>query len=147
MSVEEGIVEHLVIPGSLDELPTVHEWTRQLLDRAGVPEDLKHNVLLALSESVTNAIRHGCKSDKTQKVKLECRCEKDEETSGHCSILFRVRDRGEGFTPDGLPNPTDGPHLFRSGGRGVFLVRALSHEADFDTSPDGTTVTFRFEWE
>lgn len=145
MDLEEGIVEHLVVPGSLDELPTVHEWTRRLLDRAGVPEDLKHNVLLALSESVTNAIRHGCKSDRTQKVKLECRCDKQDH-EGHFSILFRVRDKGDGFTPDVLPDPTSGPQLFRSGGRGVFLVRALSHESDFDTSESGTTVSFRFEW-
>ena len=137
--VGEEIVEHLVIPGSLDELTHVHDWTKRLLDRGDVPGALQHNVLLALSECVTNAIRHGCKSDPLKKVKLECRCQPGR-------ITFRVRDRGEGFVPEELPDPTDGDYLLRAGGRGVYLLKALAHKSEIDTSPNGTTVTFTFAW-
>jgi serine/threonine-protein kinase RsbW len=136
----ELIVEHLIIPGSLDELDHVHDWTRRLLERGSVPQILQHNVLLALSECVTNAIRHGCKENPGNKVKLECRCDKRE-------IVFRVRDRGEGFHPDEIPDPTDSTNLYRPGGRGVYLLKALSHESSIDSSSNGTTVTFRFAWE
>ena len=135
----EEIVEHLLIPGSLDELEHVHEWTRHLLDRAQVPADLQHNVLLALSECVTNAIRHGCKEARGNKVKLEAQARDGE-------IMFRVRDKGDGFTPDNVPDPTQGAYLHRAGGRGVYLLKALSNESYIESSCDGTTVTFRFRW-
>ena len=132
-------MEHLLIPGKLDELEQVHEWTRRQLDRAHVPENLRHNVLLALSECVTNAIRHGCKECRTSKVKLEC------ATQDH-EIAFTVRDRGTGFVPELVPDPTNGAYLHRPGGRGVYLVKALTNESSIESSPDGTSVTFRFRW-
>ena len=132
-------MDHLLIPGSLDELEHVHEWTRRLLDRAHVPDNLQHNVLLALSECVTNAIRHGCHEARGNKVKLECRV-------GDREIMFRIRDKGAGFSPDHVPDPTQGASLHRPGGRGVFLLKALSNESCIESSRDGTTVTFRFRW-
>ncbi|HWF44460.1 MAG TPA: ATP-binding protein [Candidatus Kapabacteria bacterium] len=132
-------MDHLLIPGSLDELEHVHEWTRRLLDRAHVPDNLQHNVLLALSECVTNAIRHGCREARGNKVKLECRV-------GDGEIMFRIRDKGAGFSPDCVPDPTKGASLHRPGGRGVFLLKALSNESSIESSHDGTTVTFRFRW-
>ena len=83
-------MEHLLIPGRLEELEDVHEWTRHQLERAGVPPNIQHNVFLALSECVTNAIRHGCNECRSSKVKLECRIEDGE-------ITFIIRDRGKGF--------------------------------------------------
>jgi serine/threonine-protein kinase RsbW len=133
-------VEHLLIPGTLEELEHVHEWTRRQLDRARVPEGIQHNVLLALSECVTNAIRHGCGECRTSKVKLECKLENG-------AIAFTVRDRGQGFVPEQVPDPTNGPYLHRVGGRGVYLLRALSSESSIESSCDGTSVTFRFRWQ
>jgi serine/threonine-protein kinase RsbW len=132
-------LEHLLIPGTLDELEQVHDWTRRQLEDAHVPEDLQHNVLLALSECVTNAIRHGCKECRTSKVKLECRIADGE-------IAFTVRDRGNGFTPELVPDPTHPSFLHRPGGRGVYLLKALSNESIIESSSDGTSVTFRFRW-
>jgi serine/threonine-protein kinase RsbW len=132
-------VEHLLIPGTLDELEQVHNWTRRQLEDAHVPEDLQHNVLLALSECVTNAIRHGCKECRSSKVKLECRISDGE-------IAFTVRDRGNGFAPELVPDPTQPSFLHRPGGRGVYLLKALSNESSIESSSDGTSVTFRFRW-
>ncbi len=132
-------MDHLLIPGRLDELEQVHEWTRRQLDRAHVPDGIRHNVLLALSECVTNAIRHGCKERRQSKVKLEC------ATLDH-EIAFTVRDRGAGFAPELVPDPTNGAYLHRPGGRGVYLVKALTNESSIESSPDGTSVTFRFRW-
>ncbi len=132
-------MDHLLIPGRLEELEQVHEWTRRQLDRAHVPEDLRHNALLALSECVTNAIRHGCKECRSSKVKLECELSDKE-------ITFIVRDRGDGFVPELVPDPTNGPYLHRPGGRGVFLLKALTSESSIESSRDGTSVMFRFRW-
>ena len=132
-------MEHLVIPGSLEELEDVHAWTRRQLERAHVPAEIQHNVFLALSECVTNAIRHGCAECRTNKVKLECYV-------GDGEIAFTVRDRGKGFAPELVPDPTQGPYLHRPGGRGVYLLKALTNESKIESSTDGTSVTFRFRW-
>ena len=132
-------MDHLLIPGRLEELEQVHEWTRRQLEHAGVPTDIRHNALLALSECVTNAIRHGCKECRTSKVKLECKIYENE-------IVFTVRDRGHGFVPELVPDPTNGPYLHRPGGRGVYLLKALTNESSIESSQDGTSVTFTFRW-
>jgi serine/threonine-protein kinase RsbW len=132
-------LEHLLIPGTLDELEQVHAWTRQQIEHANVPDELQHNVLLALSECVTNAIRHGCCEQRSSKVKLECR-------AGNGEIAFTVRDRGEGFAPELVPDPTHAAFLHRPGGRGVYLLKALSNDSRIESSSDGTSVTFRFSW-
>lgn len=132
-------MEHLLIPGTLDELEQVHAWTRRQLDQALVPAELQHNVLLALSECVTNAIRHGCCEQRTSKVKLEC-------CVGNGEITFIVRDRGNGFAPELVPDPTHAAFLHRPGGRGVYLLKALSNDSQIESSTDGTSVTFRFSW-
>lgn len=132
-------MEHLLIPGTLDELEQVHNWTRRQLEDAHVPDEIQHNVLLALSECVTNAIRHGCGECRSSKVKLECRIADGE-------ITFTVRDRGRGFAPELVPDPTHPSFLHRPGGRGVYLLKALSSESVIESSSDGTSVTFRFRW-
>jgi len=139
------IMDHLLIPGRLDELEQVHEWTRRQLDRARVPNEMRHNVLLALSECVTNAIRHGCKECRTSKVKLECESIVGDAAREH-EIAFTIRDHGAGFAPELVPDPTDGAYLHRPGGRGVYLVKALTSESSIESSSDGTSVTFRFRW-
>lgn len=109
------------------------------METAEVPHPLRHNVLLALSESVTNAIRHGAGEDPINTVLIEC-------TSEPGTIIFGVHDSGKGFSPETLPDPTEGNNLTKVGGRGVYLLKSLADAVRFDTSERGTSVRFTFEW-
>jgi len=43
-----------------------------------------------------------------------------------------VRDPGPGFDPRDIPSPTVGQNVFRSHGRGIYLINQLMDEVSFD---------------
>ena len=54
-----------------------------------------------------------------------------------------MTDEGEGFEPKALPDPTSPEFLEREGGRGVFLMRALSDAIEYRA--EGRSVEMRYE--
>ena len=129
---------HLItIPASLTELAHVHDWVKAVLGTVGVPESDRYNILLATSEAVTNAIRHGANEDPNRQVRISI------EQDAH-GVTIAVEDDGAGFRPDAIPDPTHGPQLYQAGGRGIYLLKALASDVEFRVSADGTTVVCRF---
>jgi serine/threonine-protein kinase RsbW len=59
-------------------------------------------------------------------------------------LVVQVDDRGQGFDPSKVGNPTDESSLLETHGRGIFLMRQLVDDVSFDVRPDhGTTVRLR----
>ena len=86
-------------------------------------EDIK----LAVAEACTNAIQHAAGS-----TSIEIRCE-----SVDGSLRITVRDFGVGARPELIA-----PREFeddRTGGLGVFLIRALMDEVTYDVRPESGT--------
>ena len=93
-------------------------------------------MLVSLTEAVTNAIVHGNNGDVSKSVKIQL------EKSGD-NFIIRVSDEGRGFDPNTLPDPTKGENLFKTGGRGVFLMQKLSDTVRFHNN--GSTVEMFFK--
>lgn len=129
--------ENLRIPASLDELHHVYSWADEHLMQTGIPESKRFDIMLALSEAVTNAIRHGCAGSVEDPVDIEVTI-----TTG--AVNIRVHDCGKGFEPESLPDPTQGNNLFVPNGRGVFLIKTLADDVQFDFGENGTTVNVKF---
>ncbi len=105
----------------------------------GFPEIVwAENLPLAMDEAVTNAIRHGNGESDQKIVKIEARIE-----GGVLEIS--VQDQGEGFDPETLPDPREEDSLFRTSGRGVFLMRNLCDEVRFEDSGRKVEMVFRKE--
>jgi serine/threonine-protein kinase RsbW len=136
-SGESLIREQLVIPGELASLERVHRWSLAQLGALGLSQAMLHNILLATSEAVTNAIRHGSREEATKLVLISI------EATPH-SVAVAVEDEGEGFDPDAIPDPTEGDRLYQTGGRGVFLLRSLASNFQISHSRTGTKVMFSF---
>ncbi|PHQ82118.1 MAG: anti-sigma regulatory factor [Phycisphaera sp.] len=89
---------------------------------AGYSEASRFAVRLALEEALVNAFRHGHKDlPKNETVGVEF--EVDER-----SIRLVVTDRGPGFAPDDVPDPTSDENLTKTSGRGLLLMRAYMTE-------------------
>jgi serine/threonine-protein kinase RsbW len=86
------------------------------MSQRGFPARDSFAVHLALEEAIANAIKHGHQYDPTKRVRV------DYEVSGR-RLLVTVTDRGEGFDPDQVPDPTLPENLEKTGGRGVMLMR------------------------
>jgi len=90
---------------------------------------------LALNEALANAIKHGCKGDPTKSVRVTLECDPEH------GMLLIVRDPGEGFVPEELPNPLVGERLFESHGRGIYLINQLMDEVRIEAG--GTEIWMR----
>ena len=101
-----------------------------------VSEDIFGNMLVSLTEAVTNAIVHGNNGDVSKSVKIQL------EKSGD-NFIIRVSDEGRGFDLNALADPTKGENLFKTGGRGVFLMQKLSDTVRFHNN--GSTVEMFFK--
>lgn len=56
---------------------------------------------------------------------------------------FTIRDEGQGFDPDSLPETPAPAHLERSSGRGIILMRAFLDEVIFDATGNQVTLVKR----
>ena len=113
----------------------IETFVEGLVDRYQITPDVYGNILISLTEAVTNAIRHGNHNDSSKNVSVQLRKDKDR-------IAFLISDEGGGFDFDCLPDPTAPENLLKIGGRGVFLMRQLSDDIVF--SENGSTVEIRF---
>ncbi len=114
----------------------VESFIEKVVADYAVSSEVYGNMLISLTEAVTNAIVHGNNADTHKKVhiKLEKKPSK---------IAFVVKDEGPGFDFDQLPDPTAPENIFKLGGRGVFLMKQLADLVVF--SDNGSTVEIQFK--
>ena len=113
----------------------VEEYLDKIFTEYRLDKSLYPNVLVSLTEAVTNAILHGNKSDGSKFV-----CVRTTRLKRH--ICFRISDEGPGFDPASIPDPTLPENVANCGGRGVFLMQKLSDRVIF--SDQGRTVEIKF---
>ena len=120
----------------VENLSLVEKLIDKVCTDNNVNEDYYGNILIALTEAVNNAIIHGNKNnpDKMVCVKFE-----NKESNLH----FIVEDQGEGFDFSNLPDPTDPEHIENPNGRGVFLMKNLADEVDFQDNGKRVSLKFR----
>lgn len=134
MSLE--LVEMIELRSDVRDIPKVEAFVENIVEKYGVGPEVYGNILISLTEAVTNAIVHGNQKDKEKKVKV-----KIEKSSKE--ITFKVTDEGGGFDHAVLPDPTAPENLLRIGGRGVFMMKQLSDLVVF--SDNGSTVEMSFK--
>jgi serine/threonine-protein kinase RsbW len=93
------------------------------------------DIEIALREALSNAVVHGNREDPRKLVHVSCRCQAEEEVS------IVVKDEGEGFDTNAVPDPTAPGAIESSHGRGIYLMTALMDEVRFEQS--GTVVRMR----
>jgi serine/threonine-protein kinase RsbW len=110
---------------SLDEnIRIVEGFIDNAKEKFLLNDDIYGNIMVAVTESVNNAIRHGNKNDKKKNVFLSLSLNED-------LIRFIIRDEGIGFDFHNLPDPTAPENIDKPSGRGIFLMKHLSDEVTF----------------
>lgn len=126
------------IPSMTENIRIVESFIDNVKDRFNIDDDIYGNIMVAITESVNNAIRHGNKEDKTKNVTLTAVCENN-------ALTFTVQDEGPGFDPNSLPDPTAPENIDKVGGRGIFLMKHLCDEVKFSDNGRVVELTFYFE--
>jgi len=123
MSVTRDRIE-IRIGSALEYLDLVQTLTDCITDFMGFDDDTAHWIGMSVRESVTNAIQHGNKLDPGKRVDIRF------EVAPDC-LDITVKDQGNGFMVDRLPNPLDPENLLKPSGRGIFYIRSFMDEVEF----------------
>lgn len=125
----------IVIPSITENIRIIESFIDNAKDKFNLDDDIYGNIMIAVTESVNNAIMHGNKNDRTKNVTLSLSLNDN-------VINFRVIDEGLGFDFQNLPDPTSPENIDKPSGRGIFLMKHLSDEVNF--SKNGSTVELSF---
>lgn len=118
----------LELPNDLGAIERSVEYLLERCREAGFEESrLRLNLRVGVAEALANAMMYGNRRDPSKRVTLEVSCDPAE-------VRIRVTDEGRGFDPEKLPDPTVPSNLHRTCGRGVFLIRQLMDEVEFNES-------------
>ncbi len=123
------------IPSLTDNIRIVESFVDNAKDKYELTDDLYGNIMIAVVESVNNAIVHGNGLDKSKNVVLTAILNEEQ-------VQFTIQDQGPGFNHDNLPDPTAPENIENPGGRGIFLMKHLADEVSF--SEEGRKVELTF---
>ena len=111
--------DHLVVPAVLDRLAEARLWVRAHAERCGFTGQDLTEIELALTEALSNSVRHGLRQDADQEVVLEA-------VSTASELQVVLRDRGPAFDPTTRPEPDLSEP--QAGGYGIHLIRTVMDE-------------------
>jgi serine/threonine-protein kinase RsbW len=120
------------------EIAKVEKFLEKVNKKARLDDGTMYRLLVATTEAVNNAIIHGNKSDPKKRVRITC------QFDGRM-LVITVKDGGRGFDPNSLANPLEEKNLLKESGRGIFLIRSLIDEVDFEIRKTGTSVVMKVD--
>ena len=112
------------IPSLAENIRIIESFIDNAKDKYDLDDDIYGNIMIAVTEAVNNAIKHGNKDNSSKNVSISLSLEDG-------LIKFKVQDEGSGFDFHKLPDPTAPENISKPGGRGIFLMKNLSDEVDF----------------
>jgi serine/threonine-protein kinase RsbW len=112
------------IPALSENIRMIESFIDNAKEKYKLNDDIYGNIMIAVTEAVNNAIRHGSRNDSSKNVSLSLSLEEG-------LIKFKIEDEGIGFDHDNLPDPTSPENIEKPGGRGIFLMKHLSDEVAF----------------
>jgi len=126
------------------ELPTdlraIEDFVEKLLvegRRIGFnPDRLRLNLRVSVTEALSNAMLYGNRQDPRKRVRIQASFTTRE-------IAIRVTDEGRGFDPRHLPDPTTPANLRKTRGRGIFLIRHLMDEVNYNDQGNSVEMRLR----
>ena len=123
----------LSLPSRVESIAEAAAAADAAAKRYGLDEEAAFGLDMAVREAVTNAVLHGNRQDESKQVELTFAEEGGE-------LVVTVRDRGEGFDPTGVADPTAAENLLKTSGRGILFMRNFMDTVEWQPHPAGGTV-------
>jgi serine/threonine-protein kinase RsbW len=118
----------------MESVSEVEAAADKLAGDAGLDEDERFKITMAVREAAVNAVLHGNDYDPAKLITASF------ENNGK-SLIFTIADQGKGVDPATLPDPLAPENLMRGTGRGIFLIRSFMDEVHFRQLHPGTELT------
>lgn len=127
----------ITINSSVENLTFVEKEIESIFDDFKFSEEHFGNVLIAVTEAVNNAVHYGNQEDVTKVINLNFTSIKDK-------LVVTIKDQGDGFDYESLPDPTDPNNLEKLEGRGIYLMKHLSDSISFSDNGSKVELVFKF---
>lgn len=122
------------LPSTMESVCEVEAAADRLAGEAGLDEEERFRITMAVREAAVNAVLHGNDYDPAKQVTASF------ENNGK-SLVFTIADQGKGVDWENLPDPLAPENLLRGTGRGIFLIRSFMDEVHFRQLDPGTELT------
>src|SRR5262249_48961500 len=122
----------LRLPATREGFAAGFDELRRGLDSLPLAPRVRLSVELVFEEVVANLVRHGARPDGRTTVSLGLAMTED-------SVRLTFVDDGVPFDPRGRPDPSPPRDLehAETGGRGLLLIRSVSHALEYSSTPEG----------
>ncbi len=103
-----------------ENIELLEPFIKKVVEQYKLDDEQTSDISLVLTEAVNNSIHHGNECCPEKLVIVSTMQQED-------ILTFVIQDEGTGFDPAKLPDPTAPENIAKPNGRGVFLMRQLSH--------------------
>ena len=130
-----SLTQTRVFPGRFDCLSKISGFVVGAAGVAGLDADAVYAVEMAVDEACTNIIEHAYGGE--GQGDIECTCQ-----INHGELTVTLRDYGCPFEPSEVPEPDIDAALEerREGGLGLYLIRKLMDDVNFEFTPDSCNI-------
>ncbi len=125
----------MIIASDATNLGKVERLIDGIVEEHKIPSSLYGNILISVTEAVTNAITHGNAKDLSKDVSISFRVNENK-------LSFKIQDEGYGFDYENIPDPTAPENILNLGGRGIFLMKQLSDGVAFENNGSVVEIFF-----
>src|SRR5690554_2593340 len=87
------------VPSIVENIRMIESFIDNAKERFQLDDDMYGNIMIAVTEAVNNAIKHGNSGDKSKNVSLSLSLDES-------LLKFVIKDEGTGFNYENLPDPT-----------------------------------------
>ena len=122
--------KELTLPSRIESVDEAALKADEFAKQLGLDDDFISAIDLAIRESVANAVKHGNKLDESKSVEVRLARSSD-------GFEITVRDFGEGFNVNAIPDPTNPENLLKTNGRGILFMRSFMDEVNWSHAPGG----------
>jgi serine/threonine-protein kinase RsbW len=121
---------NLKIPSITENLQMIREFVLKIAEKAGFNEETQEQIALAVDEACTNVIKHAHHHDARRLMDIQIQTDTNK-------MKIIITDKGRGFDITKLKDPNVKQFIkeSRHGGLGIYLIKTLMDEVDYDFRP------------
>ena len=120
----------LKIPSQTDNLELIRDFVSKVSEKVGFQDDDVDKIRIAVDEACTNVVKHAYEKEGEDHIGVIIKID-------YQKLAIIVTDRGKGFDPTSMELPQMEAYLaeLRVGGLGIYLIKTLMDEVDYDIQP------------
>lgn len=130
MKKYNNIQNELVVLSKTENLYLIREFVEEAAKKAGIAQSEIDKIILSVDEAATNVMKHAYKTTGLGEIIINT------ETNNN-SFSIIITDHGNSFDADTIKSPDMEDYLRRRkvGGLGVYLIRSLMDNVQYDSVP------------